>query len=195
MSPDDSSPSLVPLFDRLREGDPAAENDILTHCQERLKELTRRMLRRFPGVRRQEETSDVFAAASIRFLKALRELSFAKPADFLCLAACQIRWTLLDLARTGPQQEAARGGGSEGGPEPAADSTNDPVKLAMWSEFHDAVAALPEDERRLFDLLFYQGLTLPDASHLLGVPLATLKYKWQGARTRMMARFRNDPPV
>jgi DNA-directed RNA polymerase specialized sigma24 family protein len=69
------------------------------------------------------------------------------------------------------------------------------VKLAMWSEFHDTVAALPDDERRLFDLLFYQGLTLPDAGHLLGVPPPTLKYKWQDARTRMMLRFRNDPPL
>jgi RNA polymerase sigma factor (sigma-70 family) len=193
MSAKFTSPSLSPLFADLARGDPDAINAILTRCQKRLKALTRRALRGFPAVRQWDDTSAVYAEASLRFLAALRELSFANPADFLCLAAWQIRMTLIDLTRR--KQFVGCPGGLVGNYDPAGDSTNDPQKLLMWGEFHAVVSALPEQERKLFDLLFYQDLSLNDASQLLGVPRSTLKLRWQNARANLMLRFRNQLPV
>jgi RNA polymerase sigma factor (sigma-70 family) len=192
MSAHDSPPSLVPLFARLSSRDAAAINDILTHCQKRLKALTRRMLNRSARLRDSFDTSEVYGQASIRFLRALRRLPLSTPADFLRLAAWHIRRTLIDLTRRRKFVGVAVGLNINY----AADDTDDsPVRLAMWQEFHEVVANLPDDDRQLFDLLFYQELSLGDASHLLGVPKPTLKLRWQQARARLVARFRNLPPV
>lgn len=198
MSRPDPSPSLVQLFDRHRDGHPAAVNDILAHCQDRLVRLTRQTLRQYPSVRQWGDTADVYGQASFRLIRALRELTFDTPRDFLCLAALHIRNTLIDLTRRAKVVGWGRGDpGSRPDPlgEKAADSTNAPEKLAMWTDIHEAIAAAPADERELFDLLYYQGLRQAEAAEVLGVPLSTLKTRWQAARVNLMRRLKNEPPV
>ncbi len=58
------------------------------------------------------------------------------------------------------------GSSSNGEHEPAVNSTFDPIKLSSWTEFHEYVEKLPEEERILFDLLWYEGLTLQEAADL-----------------------------
>ena len=41
----------------------------------------------------------------------------------------------------------------------AVDAGDDPANLAAWTEFHDQVGQLPDDERAVFDLLWYQELS------------------------------------
>jgi RNA polymerase sigma factor (sigma-70 family) len=195
----DSMPSLVPLFGRLRDHDPEALNDILTHCQKQFLRLTKKMLGDFSRLRPEWDTDAVYNQASIRLIEDLRDVPFDSPKDFLCLAAYEIRRTLIDLTKRKKVVGRGCGGDPGSGPDPlgeAADgSTNSPDKLAMLGEFHDAVAAAPEDERVLFDLLYYQGLSLPEVSALLGVPLSTLKARWQAARANLMRRLKNETPV
>ena len=50
-----------------------------------------------------------------------------------------------------------------------ADTTYEPGRLAEWTGFHAQVEALPEEEREVFDLLFYQGLPQAEAAAVLGV--------------------------
>jgi DNA-directed RNA polymerase specialized sigma24 family protein len=57
------------------------------------------MLRRFPGVARWEETGDILQGATMRLLRSLETLSPNSVAEFLGLAALQMRRELLDLAR------------------------------------------------------------------------------------------------
>ena len=45
-----------------------------------------------------------------------------------------------------------------------ADTTHDPDRLAAWTDFHREVEALPAEEREVFDLLFYQGLSQAEAA-------------------------------
>jgi RNA polymerase sigma factor (sigma-70 family) len=191
MSAHDSQPSLLPLFARLPRRDEAAINAILVHCEGRLKALTRRMVRE--GYHAFAfDTTHVYGEATFRFIKALRRLPLNTTEDFLRLAAKQIRWTLGDLVRRPKFVGVAVG---EAIYNAVGNSTYDPVRLAMWRDFHEAVAALPDDDRRLFDLLYYQGLSLADAGELLGVPKATLRLWWIDARARLMVRFHNLPPV
>ena len=154
-------PSLLPLLARLdidaeRE---AAINDLLEHCQERFVLLTRRMLRGIPTARAQGDTEDAYQRAAIRLTNWLRKRSVNSPMHFIRVAARAIRHTLLDMARkrTGHIRSgdavphAAAGAFAEG------DSTNDPAKLALWSEFHACVAALPAGQRKVFELRYYRG--------------------------------------
>jgi RNA polymerase sigma-70 factor (ECF subfamily) len=69
--------------------------------------------------------------------------------------------------------------------DPAEDSTVNPGRLAAWTEFHTAIQELPDDEREIVELLWYQGLTQPEASALLEIPERTLRRHWQQIRIRL----------
>jgi RNA polymerase sigma-70 factor (ECF subfamily) len=188
-------------LDRLRCGDPAARNELIRHSRDRLRLLTRQMLRSFPGVRRWEETSDVLQNVLLRLDRALQAVEVPSPRDFLRLATTQIRRELIDLARhhAGPKGLGANlvpPGQLEPGetpPEPA-DCSADPDQLARWHDLHTQIADLEEEDRELFELLYYQGLTQADAATVLGVPLTTLKRHWRAARVRLMTRLGGELP-
>ena len=93
------------LLDRLRAGDGSARDDLIALAQGRFVALARAMLRRYPHVRRWEETDDLLQAALMRLH---RGLAVVRPEDvthFDNLAATQIRRELIDLARSyhGPE--------------------------------------------------------------------------------------------
>jgi RNA polymerase sigma-70 factor (ECF subfamily) len=87
------------LLDRLQSGDVAARDELIRRAGQRLESLARAMLRRFPGVRRWEETADVFQNAVLRLLRALQQVRPESTRAFFGLAAEQVRRELLDLAR------------------------------------------------------------------------------------------------
>ena len=58
----------------------------------------------------------------------------------------------------------------------------EPATLENWSRFHQAVENLPEDRRQIVDLIWYEGLSQPEAAAALGVSLATVKRRWAAAR-------------
>jgi RNA polymerase sigma-70 factor (ECF subfamily) len=139
------------------------------------------MLDRFPNVGRWEDTSDVFQNVLIRLDRTLQQVPLATTRDFLRLAAFHVRRELIDLSRQYSRYQKQ----PPVLPEPADDS-GDPVVLARWGEIHGFIADLPDDLREPFDLIFYQGLTQPEAADVLGVSLRTLKRRWQEARLRLM---------
>jgi RNA polymerase sigma factor (sigma-70 family) len=197
--PDDSDLRLQLWLDRLRAGDPTARNEVIRHSQDRLRLLTRHLLQRdFPRLQRWVDTSDVFQDVLIRLDRAVRAVTVSAPADWFRLAALQIRRELLDLCghHFGPHGQATHHHTPDG--EPAGElaaASDDPHSLAEWHELHQYIAALPDAERALFDLLYYQGLTQPEASVLLGMPLRTLKAHWQKARLRLVERFGTVPSI
>src|SRR5919201_1947156 len=103
----DSTTVVQAWIDRLRAA--AAREELLAATCERLRRLTRKMLRDYPGVRRWEETGDVLQNALLRLCRALRDVTPPTARDYFRLAALQIRRELLDLARHyyGPQGQGA----------------------------------------------------------------------------------------
>jgi RNA polymerase sigma-70 factor (ECF subfamily) len=125
--------------------------------------------------------------------------------DFFRLAALNIRRELLDLARHhyGPLGQAARHASSSGvssassddsGAAGPADLSRDPSRLAAWSEFHQQIEALPDEEREVFDLLWYQGLSQAEAAFVLEVSERTVKRRWQTARLRLHEALQGEVP-
>jgi RNA polymerase sigma-70 factor (ECF subfamily) len=155
------------------------------------------MFRTFPSLRRWEETSDVFQNASIRLCRALEEVTPRTAADFFRLAALQIRRELIDLARHyfGPEGPGVNDQSLRPAADPEAStsregreiaaSTMDPRRLAAWSDFHEQAGSLPDEEREVFDLLWYQGLTQAEAAAVLKISERSLQRRWHQARVKL----------
>jgi RNA polymerase sigma factor (sigma-70 family) len=187
------------LLERLRAGDDTVRDELLSVARDRLSRLTRKMLRNSPGVSRWEQTDDILQNAAVRLWRALDAVKPASVRSFLNLAAVQIRRELTDLARhyDGPhglgRHHADRDGSDGAGgppdpPDPGTD-TDDPARLADWTEFHDQVENLPAEEKEIFNLLWYQGLPQAEAAALLGVTERVVRYRWRTARLRLLERM------
>ena len=191
------------LLKRMADGGDDSRSALFAHACDRLRLLTRRMLRRYPGVRRWEQTDDVLQNVVIRLLRALEGCRPQSSLHFWNLASQSIRRELLDLARHhfGPEGHGAnhhtdhlRAADDQGGPLCGAPAKGDePSTLAEWSEFYEGVECLPEEEREIFDLLWIQELDQKDAASVLGVSLRTVRRRWQSARLLLAQALRGEP--
>jgi RNA polymerase sigma-70 factor (ECF subfamily) len=201
--PDQPTTQQLQLWvDRLRGGDESARSELLQCACRRFSRLTRKMLRGYPNVSRWEQTDDVLQNALLRLHRTLQNLTPATVRDYLRLAALNIRRELLDLARhyDGPQGPGTHHAREPDGSEdtrPAydpVDHRDNPRELEVWSEFHRQAAALPEEEREVFDLLWYQGLSQAEATSILNISERTLKRRWQAARLRLYRALEGELP-
>ena len=198
------------LLDLLRAGDSAASGQLLEVTMERLRILSRKILADVPSVERWEEIDDLLQNSSLRLWKALEKHHPPTPLDYFRLAAAVIRRELIDLSRRyfgplglGANQAKSWQNGSQSAASPIecmGDSTYDPVKLSNWTEFHEYVEKLPDDERTLFDLLWYQGMMLAEAAESIGVSERTVRRHWRLARLTLFQRLLadrtiNEPPA
>jgi RNA polymerase sigma-70 factor (ECF subfamily) len=191
---------LQQLLPRAVRGDEVALDALLRHCSERLTILTRRMLGDFQRVRRWVETDDVLQNALLRLLATLRSVQPQTLRDFFGLVSLQIRRELLDLARHfyGPEGIGANhdshlpaGSNSSGGHDPA-DVRQQPATLAEWRELHELMDRLPDAEREVVGLLFYQGLSQAEAAEVLNVSLRTVQRRWHDALCRLHRAWNDD---
>jgi RNA polymerase sigma-70 factor (ECF subfamily) len=196
---------LQHCLDRLQAGDASAREELLNVACERLSQLTRTMLRDYRRLKRWEETDDVLQNALVRLYRALQGVTPGSLRDFYGLAALQIRRELIDLARhyygpegaAGKHQSIEAEATAQGSQPPAyeqAGLTQNPDRLAAWGEFHAQVNALPGEEREVFDLLWYQGLTHADAAELLGVATKTVQRRWHSACRKLHAALGGELP-
>ncbi|MBX9585466.1 MAG: DUF134 domain-containing protein, partial [Gemmataceae bacterium] len=70
----------------------------------------------------------------------------------------------------------------------------DPGRLAAWTDFHQQAEALPEDEREVFELVWYQGLKQTEAAALLSVSDRTVLRRWQAACLKLHDALRGIVP-
>jgi len=178
---------LLKLFDRLRSGDAKAAVELIGLWYGRLRRLAGAILhRRFPRIAPFHDASSVLHRSLLRLLNSLHQEQPACISDFIGFSALQIRRELLDLARRQARQPLPVGDGRDEDGEPLlpdepADTSGDPAKLAMWSEFHRGVDRLPAEERRVVDMLFYNGLSQREAAATLSVPLSRVQRLWVSA--------------
>jgi len=194
--PNENSTELRILLDRALTDDPEAFNQLALCVTERLRLLARSMLRKFPQVKRWEDTDDVVQAALIRLHRSLSEVKPDSTRAFFGLAITQIRRSLIDLSR---HYYGARGHGanhhSQGGGKAADDSggvlaqaggvPDVPDSLQDWTAFHEAIEALPDEEREAFGLIWYGGLMHKDIATLLNVSDKTVARRVNRARLRL----------
>ena len=190
-------------LDRLKRGDAAARDELVSRVSQRLKILAERMLRKYPGVARWEQADDILQEASIRLHRSLEKIVPESLDEFFALGALQLRRQLCDMARhyNGPEGMGANHASDFLKPD---DTTNrfarlEPIDpgsnaetLAIWAEFHESVEQLPEIERRVFELLWYHDLTQAEAAETLKMSERQLRRHWQAARLTLKEKL--NPP-
>ncbi len=198
--------SLQRCLDRLHGGEENARQELLNSACERLTQITRTMLRDYPRLKRWEQTDDVLQNALLRLMRALQTITPASLRDFYRLASLQIRRELIDLVRHhfGPEGRGAHHATNRMDKEASAsapalyekaDSADEPSRLAAWAEFHEQVERLPDDEREVFELVWYQGVGHTEAAELLGVSAKTVKRRWQAACLQLHDALHGELPT
>lgn len=192
--------ALQGLIDRANAGDPASMEALLDHSCDRLWRLTRKIFHCSGNLRRWEETADVFQNSMLRLHQALSKVQVESPRHFFNLAALNIRRELIDLARHhfGPEGIGGNHHTDHQPPDEAGGSlyvrSIEPEDLSDWTFFHELVEKLPEAEREVVNLLFYEALSQDEAAKLLGVNVRTVKRRWQSARLRLSGNHDSDRP-
>ena len=201
----DSMIAVRHWLERHQAGDDAARLELIEISMRRLRLLSRRILNDIPTVRRFEDTDDLLQNSVMRLWKCLADHQPETPVDYFRLAACLIRRELIDLSRhhfgqrsstaveTPPSSSVGKWAAGRPGHQEFIEDSSDPQKLSQWTEFHEYVEKLPEADRSLFDLLWYQGLTMGESSELLGIPLRSLGRRWKAVRVRLYRDLLMDP--
>jgi RNA polymerase sigma-70 factor (ECF subfamily) len=207
--PDETTATeIADCLERLGAGDLAARDRIIEICSGRLRLLARRMLARFPQVRRWNDTDDVFQNAALRLHRALGEVRPESPRAIMALAATQLQRELIDLARRydGPMSFAANhattapavpADANVARPAPAGvEAATAPAEsLDRWTLFHEAIAALPGELREVFQLVWYLGADQRSIARLLECSERTVKSRWREAREAVRAALDGTPPA
>jgi len=165
-------------------GTPAARAALLEYTLERFRVVAQRMFRQEKTLHSLDQTDDVIQKGLIRLHKALETV---KPTDvraFFGLAARQLRFVIADLAEQLHARKLIIS--IDAVPEiPSHRPGQEPSSFLEWTEFHAAVERLPDEEREVFDLLFYGGMEQHEASALLGISERTIRRRWQSSKLKL----------
>ena len=123
-----------------------------------------------------------------------KKLNIENRAHFLGVAAQLMRWILVDYERR--RQAARRGGGftrltldERMVHQPAGSSE---VDLLALDQALTRLAELDLQQSQIVDLRYFGGLSIEDASEVLGISPATLKRSWASARAWLFREMNRD---
>ncbi len=193
---------LQNLLARVAAGDAQSKEELINRAYERLILVARKLLGSFSRVRVEEETAGVLNEAYPKLHRALDDVKPATVREFMCLAALQIRRTLLDSIRrlegrgqtARPDKVSLDAGDSAPGGAVIPATGNDISKIGLAIDLLEALEALPEEEREVVELLFFYGYTQHEAAEIVGVHEDTIKRRWSKARIRLAGKLATFAP-
>jgi RNA polymerase sigma-70 factor (ECF subfamily) len=206
---DELTTILQGQLERAVTGDSEARQRLLELTRGRLMRHARRFLHgQYARLEPFAQTDDVIQQLYVKILQNQERFwvnADGEPvrtlAEFFGHASAWMRDVLCDLLRKEYGRDDNRpavlplaGGLSDTRPryEPSS-NTLDGEKVRRWTEFHEAVARLPDDLRAVFDLLWYQEMAQAEAAALLGIAVPTVKLRWMRARLQVQQALGGAP--
>lgn len=199
----DQNALLAQCLKALQDGDLTARDRIVEVCGERLRHLTHKIIRRYPGVRRYDDTDDVFQGAIMRLHRALGQMAVSgeSPRSLMALAAVQIHRELVDLARryAGSSSYQANHGTNVFHDEGEAryfvdDAAVEEEPLDRWERFHEAVEQLSPEQKEAFRLVWYLGADQKTIAAVMGCSERSVKNYWRQAREAVKVALEGERP-
>lgn len=188
------------LLAKLKAKEPKAREELIAHSLDRLQRLSRKMFRKHPNLCTLEETDDITQKLVIRLHKMLDGLVPEDTASYFKLASQNLRWVLQDLARSSIARNQIKNSGDMSTSVKrnellnSKDRDGGPSSYAEWTEFYEKIDLLPEENKQLFDLLWFQGLSQDEAAKFLDIPLRTLARRWMTTRILIRTLINNQTP-
>jgi RNA polymerase sigma-70 factor (ECF subfamily) len=190
---DDTTTDLQLLIDRLRQGDDAARRELLRRAHDRLLKIAATVFREdFPALQGRHDLESVVSEVWMRLVGALEKTRPETVEGFFGLVFVKVRQVLLDMARRQRRIDARWGQGptDAGGADALAeldraDTTHDPGRLAVLTEFHEQIEKLPEDQRRIFELHYYGGFSQAEIAQMLGLHRKQVSRLWLTSTGRL----------
>lgn len=184
----------------------AARDALVAAAVDHMRSVAHRMARGFPQVRRWDETDDVVQGASLRLARALDAVVPADARHLLNLIATQVRRELIDLARRYAGAESfaryheTNLGHVDGQDVFRSDAAEDPVNsdsegVSSWTRFHEAADTLNDEDRELFHMVWYLGLSQEQAATTLGCSVRTITRRWDGVKQRLVLQLKGQAPT
>jgi RNA polymerase sigma-70 factor (ECF subfamily) len=194
-----SSADLQDLIDRLHRGEPTARSELLQRAHNHLLRIAKSIFEKdFPDLRGRHDLESVVSEVWIRLVTALEVTQPQTVDGFLGLVFHKVRQVLLDIAKRQRREDAHRyrppveTGDSNALPAfDRADTSNEPGRLAVLTEFHQQVEKLPDDQRTVFELRYYAGFSQVEIAQIRGMPPKQVSRLWLAA-TRRLAQWLKD---
>lgn len=199
----DDADHVNQVLESLARGDPSARDRLLEAWSGRLRLLTHKMLRNYPGVRRYDDTDDVFQGAIMRLHRALGQMTLAgeSPRSIMALGAVQIHRELVDLTR---RYAAATSYQANHGTNVFHDASSvrhfvdqaaeADEPLDRWERFHQAVEGLAAEQQEVFRLAWYLGADQKTIAAVMGCSERSVKTYWRQAREAVKAALDGERP-
>jgi RNA polymerase sigma factor (sigma-70 family) len=184
-----------------------AKGEICERTWELTSDRARAKLHQTPWVRRWEETDDLHSSLNLRLLDILDKGHRPRSDRHLIgLAAQVVGRLLIDSSRKlyGPEglgrnhaTDAGQGvdDTTHAGPMANAVDRNDSVvDLSMCAEFHEWIRALPEDDRELFEMMYYLAMKEEDVAHVMNCSSKTVHRRWRRLKERLADAVKDHWP-
>jgi RNA polymerase sigma factor (TIGR02999 family) len=190
---DASAPAVTELLCRVRRGDRAATDKLMTLVYDDLRRLADRCLSREPPGHTLQPTALVHEAY-LRLVGSNQR--WQDRAHFFGAAARAIRRILLDRARA--RQSERRGGGRETLPLEAAEQAalgGPEIDVVVLDEALERLAQFDATKARVVELRFFGGLGIAETAEVLGTSRSSVVRDWRFARVWLHRELeRRDGP-
>ncbi len=169
------------ILSAIEQGDPRAAEQLLPLVYEELRKLAiRRLAREKPGLTLQ--ATDLVHEAYLRLVGGRREDGWDNRGHFFAAAAEAMRRILVENARRKRREKHGGGRLRVDFDEASLVCRMPPEELLALDEAMTRLAAEDPIKARLVQLRFFAGLSLDEASHVLGVSAVTAKRYWRYAK-------------
>jgi len=184
---------VTALLYRLREGDRAALDRVVSELYAELRQIASRRLRGEWGTRLLM-TTELVHEVYLRLL-GQRQLAVEDRAEFFAVAANTMRRILVDAARTA--QRKKRGGGRADVPlEEAAwfASDREAEEMLLLDHALERLGKIHPRGAQVVAHRYFAGLDLEESAALLGVSTKTVRRDWIAARAWLRKELLRDLP-
>jgi RNA polymerase sigma factor (sigma-70 family) len=188
--------STTLLLQRCADGSLYDRNELHRRIFSRIQLLTRKQLPRFGKVTRYCDAEDVQQDVHLRLDRALQHDPPANSPALGALISMIIPQVLIDLHRKSARrplvlenQLQSPASGSVVGLESIehGTGTDDPQRLAQWTEFHDRVLRLPEPQGTVFRLVWYYDTKREEVARIACVTKKSVYNYYRAAWAQLSA--------
>jgi len=185
--PDDDDASITVLLQRIRDGDRAAESELMPLVYDQLHRAAVRQFR----TERPDHTLQPTALIAEVYLRIVRQSSvdWQSRAHFYAVAARTMRRILVDHARAANAQRRPPPNAKVDIEEEMTYVENRAYEMVLIDEAIGRLAEWDPQQAQVVELRVFGGLSVEETAHVLGISDRTVKRDWMMARAWLAATY------